>query len=568
LVARLAEEVIDDTITALGKGTVGAAGVGAVVVGWSIVALLVRIGHTVTAAWENAVLSAASGVDIGIPDSVVAKLQWVEPSVSAELLAVGTATDTTIALLSESIIDDSVTASWELAPWAAGVGGILVEFAVVASLQAVHHAVTAEVGSAVGPARVGDGIVVAKAVVAFLFTVQDTVSALDPAVGAVRGVDGASIALLASVADSITAERELAVGSACIGHEVRVEHSAVALLTSIEFSVSAQPLAGLSVASGSTVALFAVEIIDDSVTASGQSARGSAGVGAGVGVQPSVVALLVGIDHVVSAGGLLAVGSAGVASGVGVQRSLIALLVAFELAVSALELAVLVATIAIEVVSVVALFKERIVDDAVSASGKGAGGSALVWCSGVQGSLVADLVGVDHTVSARGKSAVGSAPVGDGVGIEATVIALLSHDSSVGKQLGVLLDSVSALTVGSEWESVQDLLQEGILGCSLGKQDGEDGRSSDGGVLGGVEQLNLEGELLVSNPVLAWLVEFDVAENVGGSLPVEGSASDDGEKDVVTGVEEDDRGWVVLNVGWVVQVEGSVEWAIAGEADG
>lgn len=77
-----------------------------------------------------------------------------------------------------------------------------------------------------------------------------------------------------------------------------------------------------------------------------------------------------------------------------------------------------------------------------------------------------------------------------------------------------------------------------------------------------MEELNFKRELLVSNPVFAGLVEFDVTQNIGGSFPVEGSPSDNWEQNVITSVKQHDWGWVVLDVSGVVKVERSVHWAV------
>jgi len=205
------------------------------------------------------------------------------------------------------------------------------------------------------------------------------------------------------------------------------------------------------------------------------------------------------------------------------------LLVTFDNAVTAFEFAVFVTSITINIVSVVALFKESIVNNTIPTSRKGAGRSASVWQTCIHRTLVAKFVGIDNTIAASWESAVGSASVGDGIGVQRSIIALLSCNGSVREQSSIFFHTISTSAVGLRGKSVKNLLQESIFRCASGEQDRQDRRSLDSGVLGGVEELNFEGELLISNPVLTGFVELDVTQDIGSSFPVEGSSSDDWE---------------------------------------
>jgi hypothetical protein len=72
-----------------------------------------------------------------------------------------------------------------------------------------------------------------------------------------------------------------------------------------------------------------------------------------------------------------------------------------------------------------------------------------------------------------------------------------------------------------------------------------------------MEELNLKGKSLVSNVMLTGLAKLNPSESVSASLPVEGSTVLNWEEDLLSSVKQDNWGWVVSDVGWVVQVEWS-----------
>jgi len=76
-----------------------------------------------------------------------------------------------------------------------------------------------------------------------------------------------------------------------------------------------------------------LSVVNDSVAARGETARGTAAVGQG-GVHWSVVALFTGIDHVITATGVTAVTTARVGTAVGVTGTLVTFLSGLEHAVA------------------------------------------------------------------------------------------------------------------------------------------------------------------------------------------------------------------------------------------
>lgn len=88
LVTDFTKEVVNDSITTSGKFAVGSARVGTVGVQSStIIAFLSVIDNAITASWQLAVVSAARWEGVAVVWSVVASLSRVESSVSAFSLA-------------------------------------------------------------------------------------------------------------------------------------------------------------------------------------------------------------------------------------------------------------------------------------------------------------------------------------------------------------------------------------------------------------------------------------------------------------------------------------------------
>lgn len=389
---------------------------------------------------------------------------------------------------------------------------------------------------------------------------------------ALSGVGGSGVAFLAIISDTITASWQHAGGSAGVGNGVRVSGTVVALFSGgvVDSSVSAQEGAGGSAGrvavQESHVAGLAV--ILDTITANRESAVGSASVGNSCR-EVSRVALFTNVQNSITASWQLAVGSATRGLLVGVVDAQVALFVLTLDTVTAFELAVGVAAITVDVVSIVASFTEHVISNTITTVWEHASWSASVGQPRVENTSVAlFLASVDDAITTVSHSAVGSASVGQVIVVGSTVVAFLSDPGSVSEGLDVLLKTVSARAFGDRWESVKNWLKNSIAAGTLGEEDGENGPGLGSWILGLVEQLDFEGESLVSDNVLRWLVEFDVGQVVGNTLVTEGSSVQSWEQDVVSSVEQHNWGWVVLNVRWVVEVESAGSWASFGESDG
>lgn len=176
------------------------------------------------------------------------------------------------------------------------------------------------------------------------------------------------------------------------------------------------------VVEGTIVALLTVGSVDDTITTEGNSAVGSAGVGAGVGVLGTVVTLLKEVDNTITTERKFAV-EATVVGGVGVGSTQVALLSGFEVAVTAFTSASGVTTIEGKVVAIVTGLTT--VHDTITASGESAVESASILDGvGVEATLVTELTGVEDAITTDGAEAVGSAAVGE-VGVVAAMVAFL-----------------------------------------------------------------------------------------------------------------------------------------------
>lgn len=576
LIAKLTIQMINNSITAFGKSAVGSAEVGSSNVLSGIIAFLSRVGNTITASWQSAVGSAASWFGVVVAGSIVANFSGINTSVSALLLARARASITievvsVVASFSTSHVNNSVTAFGNAAPGSASIGFVGIVLAIIAFFQGIEDAITASPEEAVGSASVGNSVAVVDSVVAFFSGFQDSVSADDSAVLALSGV-GSSITVLTIVSDTITASGQSAVGSAGVGDGVGVGSSVIALFAGgvVESSVSAEEGAGNG-AGGVSVqdsVIASLTVIFDTITANWESAVGSASVGDG-GREVSAVALFTNVQNTITASWQFAVGSAARGLFVGVVNTQVTLFVLTLDTITAFDLAVGVAAVSVDVVSVVASFTHQVISNAITAVWEDASRSASVGQEGVEDSSVAlFLAGINDTVTAVCQSAVGSASVGQLVVVVGSIIALFSDPGSIRESLDVFLDSVSASALGDWWESVKDGLENSVGAASFGEENGQNGIGLRSWVLRFVEQLDFEGESSVSNDVLGGLVELNVTQGVGNSSVAEGSSVQSGEQNVVSSVEQNNGGWVVLDVGWVVEVEGSGSWAGFWESDG
>jgi hypothetical protein len=82
-----------------------------------------------------------------------------------------------------------------------------------------------------------------------------------------------------------------------------------------------------------------------------------------------------------------------------------------------------------------------------------------------------------------------------------------------------------------------------------------------------VIKLDFKGKSLVSNVMFTWFMEFYPRESVGVTHPVKCSAVLNWEQDVITCVKENNRGWVISDVGRIIQVKRSSRWAGFRETD-
>lgn len=310
LVAEFTVQVINNTVTTFRQLAIGSASVGSIdVSGGTVVAFLSWVSDTVAASWESAVGSAAGWADVRVEWSLVADFSWVDSAVSAFLLASAVASISSesvsvIASLTSGSVDDSVTAFGDSAPRSAFVGGVTVVDSPVALFEGIEDTITTRPQHAVGSACVGFGVAVVNSIVALFSGFQDSVSADNVACLAFSGVG--AVASFSIISDQVTASWESAVGSASVGDIVGVGNAIVAFLTSsdIDDSVSAKQCATDS-AQVATITSFSG--INHVITADWDFAVGSAGVGLGVVVVGTVVAFLIDVDDTITTEG----GSAG-----------------------------------------------------------------------------------------------------------------------------------------------------------------------------------------------------------------------------------------------------------------
>lgn len=387
---------------------------------------------------------------------------------------------------------------------------------------------------------------------------------------ALSGV-GSSVAILTVISDTITASGQSAVGSASVGDGVGVRSSVVALFTGgiIESSVTAEESASNS-ASGvsvqdSVVALFTH--VNDTITANWESAVGSASVGDG-GREVARVALFTDVQNTISASWQFAAGSASGGLFVGVVDTQVAFFVLTLDSITTFNMAVGVASVSVDVVSVIAGFSQQVISNTITTVWEDASGSASVGQDGIENTSVALFLGVNDSITAIRQSAVGSASVGQLVVVVVSIIALFSDPGTIREGLDIFLDSVSAHASGDWWKSVKDGLEDCVGVRSLGEKDRQDSPGLRSWILRLVEQLDFEWVSSVSDDVFGGFVELEVGQVVGNSSVAEGSSVQGGEQNIVSSVEQNNWGGVVLNIGWVVEVEGASSWAGFGKSNG
>jgi len=220
--------------------------------------------------------------------------------------------------------------------------------------------------------------------------------------------------LFSRVFGAVTAGRESAVGSAGIWNDVRVESTVIALFVNIEATIATKHLARRTTFA-SSIAFFSKSNIHNSITTLGKLARDSTSVRNLVGVELPVITFFVAVNNIVTALSWLARSPACIASGVRIQSSVITLLICIQFSISAFSFTSFAATITIPVVSIITILEEAVIDHTIATRRKGTIGPALVGLQRIQGPLVTNFIGVNHTITTSGKSAIRSTPVWDGI---------------------------------------------------------------------------------------------------------------------------------------------------------
>lgn len=529
LVTVLTVEVINKTITTLGESTVRSASVGSIGVGSSIITFLTSISNAITTLGKDTLGSAAARASIRVSRSIVTDFSRVNTSVTAFLLASARTSVTVhfisiITGLTSGSINDSITAVRDSAPGSASVRGILVVFALVTFLKVIQDTVTAVPQHAVGSTSVGLSVRVVDSIITLFSNIEDSISANDLA-SLAPSVISSTIASFVVISNTITTEGKFAgSGSASIGNGSRVGSSVITFFTggSINDSVTAEKSAR-SGASAASVTLFTG--INDSITTLGKNTVGSASVGSGGTVGSTIITFLASIEGSITASVEGTISSASVVFVVRVVNSFVALLVLSFNTITAFKLAVGVAFVTVDIVSIITSLTQEVINNTVTTVGNDASGSASVGEVAIPSSVITLLLRVDNSITTVGHSAARSASVRKMIVVVGTVIAFLLGPASVPPGLDILLDSVTASAFGDRWKTIEDGLQNRVGIGTLLEQDRDNSHSVRSRDVGSVEQLNFEGESLGSNVVFAGFVEFNLGQSVRNSSVVEGSSS-------------------------------------------
>lgn len=247
LVTKLTKQVIDDTITTVGKGTVRSASVGGIyVVGGTIIALLTSIDDTITTERKLTVESATARESVGVERSSITNFTRINTSITALKLTARRATITVggisiITSLIAELVNNTITALGDTTPRSAGIRFVGVGSTVVTLFQSIQNTITTSPQSAISSASVGDGIRIVDSVIAFLADIKETITANDLATLAVN-VGGALITSLTRITNIIATKRKLTVETTSIGNSVGVSNTIITSLVGrcINHSVSAQ----------------------------------------------------------------------------------------------------------------------------------------------------------------------------------------------------------------------------------------------------------------------------------------------------------------------------------------
>jgi len=161
------------------------------------------------------------------------------------------------------------------------------------------------------------------------------------------------------------------------------------------------------------------------------SAIKSASIGDGISIQNTIITLLPIIKDVISTFWQHASGSASVRSEVRIEHSVVTEFVWFKQAVSAFFTAKRCASVSILVVTVITFLIKKCVNNSVSTEREDTVGSASVGQIGIQQSLIANLLGIDDSVSAIRKAAICSTAIGDAVTVLSTSVTFFLGNCSV-----------------------------------------------------------------------------------------------------------------------------------------
>lgn len=82
-----------------------------------------------------------------------------------------------------------------------------------------------------------------------------------------------------------------------------------------------------------------------------------------------------------------------------------------------------------------------------------------------------------------------------------------------------------------------------------------------------MEQLDFKSKSLVSDVMLTWCKELNPRKAVCVTHPVEGSSVGNWHQNLLASVEENDRGWIVSDVGRMIEIQWASRRASFRESD-
>jgi hypothetical protein len=236
--------------------------------------------------------------------------------------------------------------------------------------------------------------------------------------------------------------------------------------------------------------------------------------------------------------------------------------------ITTFKLAVGIALVTVDVVSIITGFTQKIISNTITTVGDDASSSASIGEISIPDTHITLFLGINDTITAIRHTAVWSASVGKTIVVVRTIITFLFDPASVMESHDIFLDSISASALRSARKTIQNWLQNSVGGGSLSKQNRQNSNSIRSRGIGSVEQLDFEGESLGSNVVFAGFVEFNLGQGVRNSLVVEGSSGQNGEQNIASGVEHNNGSGVVLDVGRMVQIQSTGSRASLRETNG